>query len=82
MVVTDSLVVIQDDTGPGGPSIIKDAASVVKRVHNGVASLDARRLFYKDLMGRFDEICHRAGAFTGVSACSEPQRAVLNNLTR
>lgn len=70
--VSDTLVVIIDQDGPR--SITNDAQGVIDRLTAELGDLGRRRVYYRDTMGRFDEIRVEGGRFTGFAPCSEHQQ--------
>jgi len=75
--ITDLFVLISDDDREGCRSVTNDAAEVVSSVHDNVASLKHRHVFYLDSMGQIDELKHETGRFTGFGPCTDSQREML-----
>lgn len=64
-----------------GRTITNDAENVVRdldiRIQGG---LGCRKIFYLDTAGRFDQLEHDHGFFTGFAACSDRQQQFLSDL--
>ena len=70
--VTDTLVLILDQDGPR--SVTNDAQGVIDRLAAELGGLGLRRIFYRDTMGRFDELKVEDGRFVGFAPCSPHQQ--------
>jgi hypothetical protein len=70
--VTDTLVLILDQDGPR--SVTNDAQGVIDRLAAELGGLGLRRIFYRDTMGRFDELKVEQGRFVGFAPCSPHQQ--------
>lgn len=77
--ITDLFVLISDDDREGCRSVTNAAAEVVSSIHDNVANLKHRRVFYLDSMGQIDELKHEAGHFTGFGPCTDGQREMLSS---
>lgn len=77
--ITDTLVVLRDcDTGT---SITNNAEAVVASVDQSIpGGLGSRRLFYRDTLGRYDELRVVDGKFAGFAPGSEHQQMFLASL--
>lgn len=53
-----------------GRSVTNDPDNVVRHVDAEVGGIDQRQLFYRDTMGRFDELGTSNGRFIGFFPCS------------
>ncbi|MEM6844645.1 MAG: hypothetical protein AAF632_20680 [Bacteroidota bacterium] len=76
---TDHFVLIEDQDK--GASVTNDAKRVVAELHNTIeGGITYRRVYYRDTEGRFDELKHQNGQFTGYAPCTESQQIFLQNL--
>lgn len=75
--ITDLFVLISDDDREGCRSVTNDADRVVTSLHESVASLHHRRVFYLDSLGQIDELRHDGGRFHSFGPCSDSQREML-----
>lgn len=69
---TDTLVLILDQDG--SRSVTNDAQGVIDRLAVELGGLGLRRVFYRDTMGRFDELKVDQGRFIGFALCSPHQQ--------
>ena len=80
VVVCNQTMVLILDHGCG-TSVTNAAAEVVlkldKQLENGIKG---RRLIYRDTDGRFDEILHVQGRFTGFRALSDEQQPFFESV--
>lgn len=77
--LTETFVLIADNDE--GMSVTNNAARVVRHLHDSIeGGLGKRHVYYQDTMGRFDELCHDQGKFTGFAPCSRHQQDFLLNL--
>lgn len=75
---TDHFVLIADNDE--GMSVTNDASAVVAELDRKFkGGLGVRRLYYRDTMGRYDEIRHCDGQFFGFSPCTEHQQIFLSH---
>lgn len=80
-VLNDLMVIIFDDDEEGHPSVTDSAEAVINDLDAQVGGLGSRRVFYRDLVGRFDELCHTNGAFTSVAACKPSQQESFREMS-
>ena len=73
--VTGTFVVIHDRDE--GRSVTNDAHRVVAELDEVLGGLGQRRLYYRDTTGRYDELKHEGGRFTGYAPCSDSQQNFL-----
>jgi len=78
--VNDLMVIIYDDKC--SPSVSESAGAVIKDLNTQVGSLGSRRVYYRDSVGRVDELCHSNGVFTGFAACKPSQQESFKQMTR
>lgn len=78
--VSDLQVVIDDDQAPGHPTVTNSAAKVVAALHDELGGLGRRRVFYRDTSGRYDELRHENGVFTGFAPGTPSQQAFFKTL--
>lgn len=77
--ITDTLILIADCDQ--GMSVTNDAEAVVTRINNDLAEgIGARRLFYRDTQGRYDELTALSGHFAGFRSCAPSQQQFLASL--
>lgn len=81
-VINDLMVIVLDDDEEGYPSVTNSADAVVKDLNSQVGGLGSRRVFYRDSVGRFDELCHANGVFTSFAACKPSQQEAFREMTR
>lgn len=79
--VNDLMVIVFDDDEDGLPSVTNSADAVIKDLNTQVRGLGLRRVFYRDSVGRFDELCHTSGVFIGFSACKPSQQESFKQMT-
>ena len=79
--VNDMMVIIFDDDEEGCPSVTNSAEAVIKDLNSKVGGLGSRRVYYRDSVGRFDELCHSSGVFTGFAACKPSQQEAFRDMT-
>jgi hypothetical protein len=77
VVATDLHILIRDRDQ--GRSVTNDADNVVRRIDDQLGGIGKRRLFYRDTMGRFDELIVRDGRFLGFAPCSIQQQAIFRD---
>lgn len=82
MAVNDLMVIIEDDLVEDLPSLTNSAESVLKDLDAKIEGLGSRRVFYRDSVGRFDEIRHARGSFIDFVACSPSQQDSFVEMTR
>lgn len=76
---TDTHVIILDLDN--GSSVTNDACSVIVWLEaNLLGGIGQRRVYYRDTMGRFDELCVLNGTFNGFRSCSQTQQVTLISL--
>jgi len=81
LAITDTLVLIADQDLVGRRSVTNDADVVVKDVDRRLGGLGRRRLFYRDSIGRYDELKHDGrGNFKGFAAGSPEQQKFFARL--
>ncbi|PXX95901.1 hypothetical protein [Halomonas sp. LBP4] len=73
---TDMFVMIAD-RDDGGRSVANDAENVVQRVSNLLGGIGKRRLYYRDSLGRFNELKVANEQFSGFATCTEHQQRTL-----
>lgn len=78
--VNDLIVIIYDDKC--SPSVSESAGAVIKDLNTQVGGLGSRRVYYRDSVGRYDELCHSCGVFTGFAACKPSQQESFQQMTR
>lgn len=78
--VNDLMVIIYDDKC--SPSVSESADAVIKDLNTQVGGLGLRRVYYRDSVGRFDELSHSNGVFTGFAACKPSQQESFKQMTR
>lgn len=81
-VVNDLMVIVFDDDEVDLPTITNSAEAVIKDLNTRVGGLGSRRVFYRDSVGRFDELCHSNGDFKGFAACKPSQQEAFKEMTR
>jgi len=65
-----------------GRSVTNEAATVVSTLSEHLdGGLRERRLYYRDTMGRYDELKHSDGQFVRFAPCSQQQQGFLSGLT-
>lgn len=75
--VTDTFVLISDNNR--GLSVTNAARHIVSELHERLkGGIGHRRLYYRDSTGRFDELMHEGGRYSGFLPCSEGQQAFLS----
>ena len=60
-VANDMMVIVIDDDEEGSPSLTNSADAVIQDLNSKVGGLGSRRVYYRDSVGRFDELCHSSG---------------------
>ena len=78
--VNDLMVIIFDDKST--PSVSESADAVIQDLNTKVGGLGLRRVYYRDSVGRFDELRHSNGVFTGFAACKPSQQEAFKQMTR
>lgn len=81
-VANDMMVIVIDDDDEGCPSLTNSADAVIQDLNSKVGGLGSRRVYYRDSVGRFDELCHSSGVFTGFAACKPSQQDAFRNMTQ
>lgn len=81
-VANDMMVIVIDDDEEGCPSLTNSADAVIQDLNSKVGGLGSRRVYYRDSVGRFDELCHSSGVFTGFAACKPSQQEAFRNMTQ
>lgn len=77
--LTDSFVLIVDPDQ--GRSMTNAAAEICRDLDSSIeGGLAKRRIYYRDTMGRFDEMRHEQGEFKGFAPCSDHQQEFLAKL--
>ena len=76
--VTQHFVLISDQGV--GRSVTNDAVNVITTLTEDLGGLGARRVIYRDTMGRFDELKHRGGRFEQFSPCTASQQSFFAGL--
>lgn len=78
----DLMLLITDDEAAGLPSITNSAAQVLADLEARTGGVGARRVYYRDSIGRFDEIRHKRGVFEKFAPCSPSQQEAFRDLLR
>lgn len=78
----DLMVILADDLVESLPSLTNSAEAVIHDLATRVGDLKARRVFYRDSVGRFDEIRHTRGRFADFAACTPSQQDSFRDMTR
>ncbi len=81
-VSNDMMLLITDDEAVGLPSITNSAAQVIADLSARTGGVGARRVYYRDSIGRFDELCHKNGVFERFAPCSPSQQEAFKELLR
>lgn len=79
--VNDMMVIVIDDDEDGLPSLTNSADAVIKDLDSKVGGLGSRRVYYRDSVGRFDELCHSSGTFTAFAACKPSQQEAFKAMS-
>ncbi|WP_116892927.1 hypothetical protein [Pseudomonas savastanoi] len=79
-VQNDMMIVITDDDVLDLPSITNSAAEVISHLNSRCGGLGARRVYYRDTIGRFDELRHQKGVFLQFSPCKPSQQESFKEL--
>lgn len=77
----DLMVILADDLVENLPSLTNSAEAVIHDLASRVGDLRARRVFYRDSVGRFDEIRHTRGRFADFAACTPSQQDSFREMT-
>lgn len=84
LMVSDLYILIADCKTPGKPSLTQSAAGVLMDLAEALsragASIGSRRVFYRDSVGRFDELLHSRGVFIGHSPIASSQQEFFKGL--
>lgn len=81
-VINDLMVIVFDDDAEGYPSVTNSADAVVNDLNSQVGGLGSRRVYYRDSVGRFDELCHTNGIFASFAACKPSQQEAFREMTK
>ncbi len=73
-------VVIHDDGQ--GLSVTNNAENVVREIAQSSIKLEARRLFYRDTDGQYDELLHNNGRFGGFKPGTIVERDIMLSIIR
>jgi hypothetical protein len=79
-VMNDLMVVITDDDAIDLPTITNSAAQVIADLDSRTEGLGVRRVYYRDSVGRYDELCHKGGVFKGFAVCKPSQQEAFRDL--
>lgn len=79
-VQNDMMVIITDDDVAELPSITNSAAEVIAHLNSRCGGLGKRRVYYRDTVGRFDELRHQCGVFVQFSPCKPSQQECFKEL--
>lgn len=77
--INDLHVVITDDLDERSPSVTNSAGAVIEDLNSKVGGLGSRRVYYRDTIKRYDEICHENGRFVGFGPCKPAQQEFFSN---
>jgi len=74
-----SIILVDLDTGK---SVTNDAYKIVKLLDSTIlpGGIKTRRVYYRDTMGRFDQMKTFNGIFTGFDPCTPAQQEFLKKL--
>lgn len=81
LLYSDLMVILADDLIEDLPSVTNSAEAVIHDLCSKLGGLGSRRVFYRDSVGRFDEIRHTKGRFTGFAACTPSQQGSFREMT-
>lgn len=77
----DLMVILADDLVADLPSVTDTANDVIQDLVTRTGGLGSRRVFYRDSVGRFDEIRHSDGQFTKFAPCTPGQQNSFRDMT-
>lgn len=75
--ITDLFIVLIDLDQ--GKSITNNAHEVIEHL-NKTVPIGPRKVYYRDTMGRFDELKVKDGRFVGFAPCSDSQQVKFSEL--
>jgi hypothetical protein len=78
LLTTDTLILLQDCDQ--GASVTNDAEAVIQAVSTAVGGIGRRRVYYRDTMGRFDELVVEHERFAGFKPGTLGQQRVFAEL--
>lgn len=76
----DLMVIITDDDMDDRPSITNSASEVIADLDIKCGGLGVRRVYYRDTIGRYDELRHSKGTFSGFVPCKPSQQEAFREL--
>ena len=77
---TDTCIVIVD-LDQGGRSVTNDAERVICDLSAKRGGIEQKKVYYRDSMGRFDELKVKDNTFDGFVPCSDSQQKFLRSIT-
>ncbi len=80
LLVNDLQVVIIDDDEPGRRSVTNSATEVLAELDERLNGLGSRRVFYRDTIGRFDEMLHENGRFVRIAPITVTQQEFFRSI--
>lgn len=81
-ITNDLMVIITDDDLEDRASITNSAAEVIADLDAKCGGLGVRRVYYRDSVGRYDELCHAKGIFSGFAPCKPSQQTAFRELVQ